>query len=291
MLNPNHADAIKPHAAQHDHQQALHHEHAHDPQHHHFHQQSAFPGMVHLPPLQQFDHETAVGMHPAASVGVSPHHQGFLDMHHLHHGHMNLAAGGYPMSGFQGGIPPKSLHLKQHEEAAEADEEGDVDVAEEDDDADTVRSDSAGNNAGSYGVGMTVDRSDASSAHPNNIEIRPPLFPGSSPHPAPVRRRGIRASNHVPRPKNSFMLYRQDTQPRVLAEHRQSNMNSNSKDVSGLLAEMWRRESEEVRDHYRRRAELLREEHKRRYPDFKYSSWKADAKRAQMESNAAAKSR
>ncbi|KAJ3086949.1 hypothetical protein HDU96_004703, partial [Phlyctochytrium bullatum] len=95
-------------------------------------------------------------------------------------------------------------------------------------------------------------------------------------------------AGQVPRPPNCFMLYRKEKQPQIL-QSLGPDSNINSKDVSPLLAKMWRDEPEEVRQHYRREADRLKKEHLVKYPEFKFKAWKAsNAKKAAQEAQEAA---
>lgn len=72
-------------------------------------------------------------------------------------------------------------------------------------------------------------------------------------------RRGI----HVKRPANSWLLYRAETAKRLSKMH--------FAQASKVLADMWRREPQSVKDHFAQRAAQLKEEHKGTFPDYKYT--------------------
>ncbi|KAI8821622.1 uncharacterized protein EV422DRAFT_490216, partial [Fimicolochytrium jonesii] len=63
---------------------------------------------------------------------------------------------------------------------------------------------------------------------------------------------------------------RMDKQHEVLAKH----AGANNKDISVIIGEMWRGESENVKEHYRRKAEQGRKDHALRYPGYKYTPLK-----------------
>ncbi|KAJ3141554.1 Casanova [Geranomyces variabilis] len=78
------------------------------------------------------------------------------------------------------------------------------------------------------------------------------------------------APKRIPRPSNSFMTYRMEKQHEVLAHH----AGANNKDISVIIGDMWRNESEPVKEYYRKKAELGRQEHALKYPDYKYTALK-----------------
>ena len=72
----------------------------------------------------------------------------------------------------------------------------------------------------------------------------------------------------VARPKNSFLLYRQVMQPKILALP--ENSGRSSKDLSFQIATLWKQEPEEVKAYYNKKALEERLEHKALHPDYKY---------------------
>ncbi|KAJ3161093.1 hypothetical protein HDU86_007714 [Geranomyces michiganensis] len=74
----------------------------------------------------------------------------------------------------------------------------------------------------------------------------------------------------IPRPSNSFITYRMDKQHEVLAQH----SGANNKDISVIIGDMWRNESEPVKEYYRQKAALGRKEHALKYPHYKYTALK-----------------
>ncbi|BGP26465.1 proteophosphoglycan ppg4 [Rhodotorula toruloides] len=89
--------------------------------------------------------------------------------------------------------------------------------------------------------------------------------------PAP-KRKGARASKpgHIPRPRNSFMIYR-SAQIKTLSDFvTPSGQRLPQSDLSRMIASMWRDETLEVRKRYARQAEEEKAEHYRRHPDYRY---------------------
>ncbi|KAG0007970.1 hypothetical protein BGZ80_004009 [Entomortierella chlamydospora] len=89
------------------------------------------------------------------------------------------------------------------------------------------------------------------------------------------------AAPKIPRPSNSFMLYRKDKAkgfPKLVAAK-----------LSAKIAEAWRRETPEVRERYERLAEEAKERHRLLYPNYKFTPKKrgtgkrAQANRARLE--------
>ncbi|KAJ3002382.1 hypothetical protein HKX48_002354, partial [Thoreauomyces humboldtii] len=89
------------------------------------------------------------------------------------------------------------------------------------------------------------------------------VAPRSKPPPLP----SVPAVQLAKRPANSWILYRQEKHPIVLAKH--AGITNN--EISKVVATMWRTEAEEVKDVYKKRAEEERRRHKIAYPDYKYA--------------------
>ncbi|KAJ3003777.1 hypothetical protein HKX48_001577 [Thoreauomyces humboldtii] len=96
--------------------------------------------------------------------------------------------------------------------------------------------------------------------------LQAPVPTSATPRPVPK----AAVPKRIPRPSNSFMTYRMDKQHEVLA----TNEGANNKDISVIIGEMWRNESEPIKDYYRKKAELGRKEHAIRYPNYKYVALK-----------------
>lgn len=78
-------------------------------------------------------------------------------------------------------------------------------------------------------------------------------------------------SGSIPRPPNSFILYRREKRHDIVKQAEDSQAVSNSM-VSKMAAEMWKREAPEVKAKYIAQAEELRKSHRLKFPDFKYST-------------------
>ncbi|KAJ3167642.1 hypothetical protein HDU88_002088 [Geranomyces variabilis] len=119
----------------------------------------------------------------------------------------------------------------------------------------------------------------------SDLQQQPPPAPQSAPQPAkqtlpsgPPPNQPVplapskppEAPKRIPRPSNSFMTYRMEKQHEVLAHH----VGANNKDISVIIGDMWRKESEPVKEYYRKKAELGRQEHALKYPDYKYTALK-----------------
>ncbi|KAJ9061767.1 hypothetical protein DSO57_1015141 [Entomophthora muscae] len=76
-----------------------------------------------------------------------------------------------------------------------------------------------------------------------------------------------RSKNAIPRPKNSFMVYRQEKQEEIISK----NGRINNTLISEIAGYMWRTEDEEVKKAYRDKAEIGKREHRLLYPDYKYT--------------------
>ncbi|EEY15877.1 predicted protein [Verticillium alfalfae VaMs.102] len=104
------------------------------------------------------------------------------------------------------------------------------------------------------------------------IEHAPPVTSLKQPiHPDfPSTTKGKNQQEHIPRPPNSWILYRQAHSRRI---HEES---------PGLkakaIAAMWRNESTDVKDHYKTLAATEAQKHKERYPDYKFRASKRGGK-------------
>ncbi|KAJ1956733.1 hypothetical protein IWQ62_005241, partial [Dispira parvispora] len=103
-----------------------------------------------------------------------------------------------------------------------------------------------------------------------------------------TRNRSRSESNHIKRPLNPFMIYRQE-------KHQELNRKRTGPgvpigEVSKLIGSMWKRESKATQKYYYDRAEQLKQEHKAKYPDYKYNPRKSKqvtgAKRSRSNSSA-----
>ncbi|PLW36832.1 hypothetical protein PCANC_13958 [Puccinia coronata f. sp. avenae] len=71
----------------------------------------------------------------------------------------------------------------------------------------------------------------------------------------------------LPRPPNSWILYRSDKIAEMKSQHSGLAQCLLSKEI----ATRWHSESQEVRNNYEKKAELIKAEHAIKYPDYKYS--------------------
>ncbi|KAJ3267301.1 hypothetical protein HDU77_000014 [Chytriomyces hyalinus] len=72
----------------------------------------------------------------------------------------------------------------------------------------------------------------------------------------------------VPRPPNAFILYRKDTQPRLVLEYK--GKGRSSRDFSSMVGQMWKSESPVIKAYYQSMAKDRLAEHRRLYPDYCY---------------------
>lgn len=73
---------------------------------------------------------------------------------------------------------------------------------------------------------------------------------------------------HVPRPLNSFFVYRSDKLKELKADPSFDLILQ--RDISSRLGKQWRQEPTEVRNIYKEKAAELKAEHKRIHPDYRY---------------------
>ena len=92
----------------------------------------------------------------------------------------------------------------------------------------------------------------------------------------------------IARPPNSWILYRRDAKnnlpPVAPGQPRRAQA-----DVSKIISEMWKSESDHVRAHYERLAEQAKMEHKMMYPDYKFTPETKQEKGRRKAAEAAAK--
>ncbi|GAB5587988.1 slightly ste11-like protein [Umbelopsis nana] len=75
-----------------------------------------------------------------------------------------------------------------------------------------------------------------------------------------------RHGHEIPRPKNCFLSYRQDVASALV----EIGLANNSRSISKIVAELWRTESENIKEEYRKIAQEEKEKHQALYPDYKY---------------------
>ncbi|KAJ4254866.1 slightly ste11-like protein [Fusarium torreyae] len=70
----------------------------------------------------------------------------------------------------------------------------------------------------------------------------------------------------IPRPRNAFILYRQHHQAQVVSR----NPNLSNPDISKIIGEQWKDESQEIKDNWKSLADEEKQRHQRQYPDYRY---------------------
>ncbi|KAG6866618.1 hypothetical protein C0991_000728 [Blastosporella zonata] len=87
--------------------------------------------------------------------------------------------------------------------------------------------------------------------------------------PAVEKSRGSTSTPTIPRPPNSWILYRSDM-VNMLAPPAPGTTRSQA-DVSRIISILWKTERPEVKSEYERRAELKKVEHTAMYPNYRYT--------------------
>ncbi|CRK40699.1 hypothetical protein BN1708_008291 [Verticillium longisporum] len=90
----------------------------------------------------------------------------------------------------------------------------------------------------------------------------------------PSTTKGQKQQEHIPRPPNSWILYRQAHSRRIHEE----SPGMSAGEISKEIAAMWRNESTDVKDHYKTLAAAEAQKHKERYPDYKFRATKRGGK-------------
>ncbi|CAG8498082.1 15325_t:CDS:2 [Funneliformis mosseae] len=71
---------------------------------------------------------------------------------------------------------------------------------------------------------------------------------------------------YIPRPPNSFILYRQHHHPLILNKH----PGINNSEISRIIADHWRNLSNQEKGEWKKKAEEAKERHMKAWPDYKY---------------------
>ncbi|KLU89560.1 hypothetical protein MAPG_08531, partial [Magnaporthiopsis poae ATCC 64411] len=71
----------------------------------------------------------------------------------------------------------------------------------------------------------------------------------------------------IPRPRNAFILYRQNKQAQVAAR----NPGLPNPEISKIIGRQWRQETEEVKNFWRHNAVEEKRNHEKQYPGYKYT--------------------
>lgn len=69
---------------------------------------------------------------------------------------------------------------------------------------------------------------------------------------------------------NCFMIYKRDKKHAILKD----NPMINFRDISKIVADQWREETEEVKEHYKNLAKIEMKNHQEKYPDYRFPSSK-----------------
>ncbi|KJZ80351.1 hypothetical protein HIM_00201 [Hirsutella minnesotensis 3608] len=70
----------------------------------------------------------------------------------------------------------------------------------------------------------------------------------------------------IPRPRNAFILYRQHHQAQVTAD----NPKLSNPDISKIIGEKWKNESDDVKQNWKKLAEEEKQRHQNQYPNYRY---------------------
>jgi hypothetical protein len=82
----------------------------------------------------------------------------------------------------------------------------------------------------------------------------------------------------VPRPPNSFILYRQEHHPKI----KDQNPDLHNNDISVILGKQWSMEPQSVKDRYKARANAIKKKHAAENPGYRYAPRKASEKKRRM---------
>ncbi|KAL2351990.1 high mobility group box domain-containing protein, partial [Cryomyces antarcticus] len=79
----------------------------------------------------------------------------------------------------------------------------------------------------------------------------------------------------IPRPRNSFMLYRQHNQARFIDKH----PGIANPEVSKILGELWKSEPASVKEKWKLLAEEEKLRHREKYPEYRYQPRRSGGRR------------
>ena len=89
--------------------------------------------------------------------------------------------------------------------------------------------------------------------------------------PRDKKEQGTNANGHIPRPANSFILFRTDWLKKSIANSTQGDcVRQKQKDVSRKAGEAWNSLSPTLKQRYVEQAKLIKEEHDMKYPQYAY---------------------
>ncbi|KAG2153633.1 uncharacterized protein EDB93DRAFT_1248537 [Suillus bovinus] len=100
----------------------------------------------------------------------------------------------------------------------------------------------------------------------------------------------LRPQTQPPRPPNAWILYRSD-KIKVLPPAEPGQRSRAQADVSKLISDMWRNESDAVKLEYERLADAKKAEHQRLYPDYRFQPMKKEEKERLKEAKRQSKER
>ena len=93
----------------------------------------------------------------------------------------------------------------------------------------------------------------------------------------PIRNPVNRKHVQPPRPPNAWILYRSE-KIRTLPPLQPGEARRGQADVSRMISEMWKNETEEERSRYERMAEQKKAEHQQKYPGYRFQPQKKEEK-------------
>ena len=73
--------------------------------------------------------------------------------------------------------------------------------------------------------------------------------------------------NKIPRPLNSFMIFRLQSQKEIVRQC----PGANHRDISKIISKWWKELSAKEKQSYKDQADRLKVEHRQMYPDYKFS--------------------
>jgi hypothetical protein len=81
-----------------------------------------------------------------------------------------------------------------------------------------------------------------------------------------IKKDNDKKRKRIPRPMNSFILYRRDKNTEFINK----GIKMDNSELSKTLGKMWREEPEEIREYYQKLSREASKQHKRMYPNYRY---------------------
>ncbi|KAI0651422.1 hypothetical protein C8Q79DRAFT_34095 [Trametes meyenii] len=127
--------------------------------------------------------------------------------------------------------------------------------------------------AGTFPPSFTLPTSSSNDSYASSSSSTSPspALRAASPHAKKTTsvpsRRAAKSPDHIPRPRNAFMIFRSEHCTNV----KESRVEHDHRMISKILGEVWRKLDDDKKDHYKQLAAKEKREHAIRYPNYRFS--------------------